>query len=188
MESEIVDIVNEENEVVGQGSRQELHEKGLWHRVVNVWFYNANGEVFFQKRSKIKNGSHVSLGFTVGGHVGARQTIMDAVLRETKEETGRDIVPEELTFHGVFDSELTHYTLPETARHKNFMYSFYFTGDASDLLVEEGQAEGFECWNIETVLSLPENERAVFGRLTFLPEVKEFLKEILTLSKEKASL
>lgn len=41
---EILDIVNENDEVMGQATRKEIHEKGLLHRVVEIWFFNKKEE------------------------------------------------------------------------------------------------------------------------------------------------
>lgn len=52
---ELLDIVNENDEVIGQATRGEIHAQGLLHRIIDIWFYNKNGEVLMQKRSLKKD-------------------------------------------------------------------------------------------------------------------------------------
>jgi isopentenyldiphosphate isomerase len=49
--SEILDIVNDNDEVIGQAERDEVHRIGLVCRLAYVCFYTAGGEVILQKRS-----------------------------------------------------------------------------------------------------------------------------------------
>ena len=53
-QTEIFDIVDECDEVIGSASREEVHRKGLKHRSVHLVF-NRKGEVLLQKRSMQKD-------------------------------------------------------------------------------------------------------------------------------------
>ena len=50
-ESEIFDIVNHNDEIVGSASRNEVHRMGLKHRSVHLLVFNKQGSVLLQKRS-----------------------------------------------------------------------------------------------------------------------------------------
>ena len=55
MQEDIFDVVNENDEVLEQRPRSEVHAEGLRHRAVHVLIFNDEGEVFMQKRSKTKD-------------------------------------------------------------------------------------------------------------------------------------
>jgi len=96
-EKRLLDVVNEKDEVIATKSRKEIHELGLLHRDVHVWFFDKEGNIFFQRK-----GVAVYLAglfsSTVGGHLNAGEEYLDAAVRETKEETGISIKKEELIF------------------------------------------------------------------------------------------
>ena len=52
--SEIFDIIDQNDNVIGQASREETHKKGLLHRVVDIFIFNSQGEILLQKRSEKK--------------------------------------------------------------------------------------------------------------------------------------
>ena len=72
--SEILDVVNENDEVIGQAERDEVHSKGLLCRLVYVRFYTTDGKVILQKRSASKKNDPGKLTTTVSGHVASGQT------------------------------------------------------------------------------------------------------------------
>lgn len=49
--SEVIDIVDERNEVVGQATMQQVYERRLNHRVAHVLLFNDRGEVFLVQTS-----------------------------------------------------------------------------------------------------------------------------------------
>ncbi|MCK5107656.1 MAG: NUDIX hydrolase, partial [Nanoarchaeota archaeon] len=49
---ELIDIVNEDNVIIGQAMKSEAHAKGLWHRLAVIWIYNSKGQILLQLRTK----------------------------------------------------------------------------------------------------------------------------------------
>ena len=91
---EKIDVLNELGEFTGKvATRDECHQKGLWHRHVGAWIMNEKGELLFQKRAPSKPINPNKWSRT-GGHVDAGENPIDAIQRETKEEIGVNI-PEE---------------------------------------------------------------------------------------------
>lgn len=84
---EYVDIVNENNKVIGKCSKEEAHQKGLLHRTVIAEVINLKGEWLLVQQAGHKQdaGQFVS---PVGGHVSAGETEEEALKRETWEEIG----------------------------------------------------------------------------------------------------
>jgi len=54
MSEEIFDVVDANDQVIGQQPRSEVHRLGLRHRAIHLLVFNAKGELFLQKRSMKK--------------------------------------------------------------------------------------------------------------------------------------
>lgn len=88
-EDELLDLVDEENRVVGQVLRKSVHgNPALHHRAVHVLVRNSAGCLFLQKRSEGKKIQPGKWDTSVGGHVEAGQSYEEAARREAAEELG----------------------------------------------------------------------------------------------------
>jgi len=85
---EILDIVNDADEVIGQAERQEIYDNGHCHRIVHVWVFNDIGELALQKRSKHCGFRPLHWGVSAAGHVSAGEDYDTSALRELEEEIG----------------------------------------------------------------------------------------------------
>ncbi len=88
---EFLDIVDEENEVVGAAPIDEIYSKRLNHRIVHVMIFNDKGEIFLQQRSAKKEFCPGHWVTSAGGHVQKGETYEQAAKREMKEELGINI-------------------------------------------------------------------------------------------------
>lgn len=104
MGDELIDVLNDRMEVVGQAPRSEAHAKGLWHRAFHCWIVSRDlsGESFvlFQLRSKDKDLVPNSLDISAAGHLRAGESPEDG-LRELEEELGVTVTGDKLDFLGV---------------------------------------------------------------------------------------
>ncbi|MCX8156189.1 MAG: NUDIX domain-containing protein [Verrucomicrobiae bacterium] len=88
MPNELLDVVDPNDEVVGQALRNEVHFQCLRHRAVHVLVFNRRGEIFLQKRSSRKD-QHPNLwDSSASGHVDAGEKYDHAAERELLEEIG----------------------------------------------------------------------------------------------------
>lgn len=85
---EILDIVDENDQVVGQAPRGEATARGLRHRCVFVEARDARGRLFVHRRTATKSVFPSHYDMFVGGVVGAGESYDDAALREAGEELG----------------------------------------------------------------------------------------------------
>ncbi|MFH1587046.1 MAG: NUDIX domain-containing protein [Candidatus Diapherotrites archaeon] len=88
---EIFDLVNENNEVIGQEERWKVHKKRLWHRAVYIFIFNKKGELLLQKRSMDSDTSAGLWTASASGHLGTEKDYLAAAKRELKEEIGIEI-------------------------------------------------------------------------------------------------
>jgi len=86
--TELFDVVDENDCVVGQASRSDVHRKKLLHRAVHILVADARGNVVLQKRSMAKDTCPGLLSTSCAGHVGAGETYDAAAVRELGEELG----------------------------------------------------------------------------------------------------
>lgn len=98
---ELFDVVTEDGEPTGIAKeRARVHQDGDWHRAVHVWFYGIDADgpfLLMNQRGKFKDTWPLALDATVGGHLGAGETVEDA-FREVHEEIGVHIDPVRFEF------------------------------------------------------------------------------------------
>jgi isopentenyldiphosphate isomerase len=145
--SEILDVVNDQDEIIGQAERDEVHRIGLVCRLTYVCFYTANREIILQKRSTTKKNDPGKLTTTVSGHVVSGQDYLEAAVRETLEETGVEIEANDLTAMGVVRADYVQGDYLSNAMRG--LFSYQFDGNVSDLKVEDGDGAGFVTLPIE---------------------------------------
>ena len=92
---ELWDLYNEHRELVGRDHiRGEEIPAGCFHLVVHVWIRNAKGEYLISQRSAHLR-SLPLMWECVGGSVLKGEDSLAGALRETKEEVGVSLSPEE---------------------------------------------------------------------------------------------
>ena len=85
---EMLDIVNDADEVVGQASRVEVHRKRLNHRATHILLFNSAQQVFVQLRSMTKDTNPGLWDTSAAGHVDAGESYEACAVRELQEELG----------------------------------------------------------------------------------------------------
>ncbi|MEK7136619.1 MAG: NUDIX domain-containing protein, partial [Patescibacteria group bacterium] len=95
---EKLNIVDENDEIIGEEARGKIHKEGLLHRETHVWFLTPNKELILQLRAKDKDTFPDMLDATVGGHVDLGMNYEDTALKEMEEETGIKAKMEDLKF------------------------------------------------------------------------------------------
>ncbi len=90
---EILTIVDEHDEIVGEAPRGEAYARGLRHRCVFIEVRDAQGRLFVHRRTPTKLVFPSRYDMFVGGVVGAGESYDDAALREAQEELGVQGLP-----------------------------------------------------------------------------------------------
>ena len=100
-------------------SKDYVHQNGLFHATVHVWFFDKSSSILMQKRSLIKETFPGYWDVSVAGHVQMNEGLIDAAIRETREEIGIDITSKSLNLltirkninefpNGIRDCEFQH--------------------------------------------------------------------------------
>ena len=79
---EMLEVVDENDNIVGLETRVNVHKDGLLHREIHIFFITPNGEIIFQHRAKDKDTYPDKLDATVGGHVDPGMSYEETAIKE----------------------------------------------------------------------------------------------------------
>lgn len=182
MADTMLDIVDENDEIIGQALRSQVHKQGLRHREINVWFITPNKEIIFQKRlPKPPSYPLPILDATAGGHVELGASYLETALQEISEETG--VMLNEGDLH-LFKNTKIDESFPGLGTINNVfrsIYAYNFLGKASNLKIEEGKGQGFIVVPVSELLNGAKELEKEFFIIPYLvgPEMMSFYKGIL---------
>ncbi|MGG2140050.1 NUDIX hydrolase YfcD [Symbiopectobacterium sp. RP] len=98
--TEWVDIVDENNDVIAQASRQQMRAQRLRHRATYIVVHDGMGKILVQRRTETKDFYPSWLDATAGGVVQTGEHMLESARREAEEELGIAGVP--FADHGLF--------------------------------------------------------------------------------------
>lgn len=156
-ETELLDIVDEDDRVLRAAPRRRVIDEYHIHRAVMFFVFDREGRVYVNQRSESKEiyPSYWSIGF--GGHVLAGESYDAAATREVQEETG--LLDRPLAI-GTFKKR----TADE--RENVTVYRVIASRDPDPYPEEIAQGE------FQTMAELSER----IGRLPFLPETPDLMR------------
>ncbi|WP_106793529.1 NUDIX domain-containing protein [Aquimarina sp. Aq78] len=106
MADELIDILHRTGEFTGEVKlKSEVHQLGLYHGSVHIWFFTDLGEIILQKRADDKDTYPGLWDISVAGHIGTGETPEDSAIREVKEEIGLSVSKNDLRFIGTYLAE-----------------------------------------------------------------------------------
>lgn len=85
---EVFDVVDENDRVQRQETRDKVHRENLLHRAVHVFVFNKRKELFLQKRSRLKDAHPGVWDSSAAGHLNAGEHYKTTAVRELEEELG----------------------------------------------------------------------------------------------------
>jgi len=90
MPEELFDIIDDNDNVIGQAARSDVHRSGLLHRGVHLLLFDREGRLLIQKRSADRKQYASLWDCSVSEHVKAGESYLEAAMRGAKEELGVD--------------------------------------------------------------------------------------------------
>ncbi len=88
MPEELFDIVDDQDHVIGQMARSEVHRRKLFHRAVSIFVFDSRGRLLLQQRSATKDEYPLCYTSSASGHVSAGEDYDETAPREMQEELG----------------------------------------------------------------------------------------------------
>ncbi len=88
MPEEMFDVVDEQDRVIEQRPRSEVHRLNLRHRAVSIFVFDSAGRLLLQQRSATKDEYPLRYTSSASGHVSAGETFDETAPREMQEELG----------------------------------------------------------------------------------------------------
>ena len=88
MVEEYLDVVDENDNVVGCERRDLIHRLGLLHRGTHVFLFNSEGQLLVQRRQGNCESWPLALDCSVSEHVKSGENFHDAAVRGLEEELG----------------------------------------------------------------------------------------------------
>ena len=178
---ELLEVVDNEDRVIGLEARGKIHQEGLLHREIHVWFLTPQGEIIFQHRAKDKDTYPDLLDATVGGHVEPGMSYEETAIKECLEETGLLIEEKDLVLLVKMPKKSFDEVTKKTNNTIRSQYAYLYTGPIDNLKIETGAGVGFEAWRIDDLPNLQESDKNKFIPLILNEDILTLFKE----AKEK---
>jgi len=161
---EFLDIVDENDKVVGKAPKPEIYEKKSMHRIVHILIFNSKGEMALQLRGKNLPFCPDHWSTSVGGHVSSGEECETAALREYEEELGKS-TPISFLFKDFYEDK---------RGLKKFLYTYKaeFEGPFENLSPREVQK--VEYFTIEDIKKMVEKGEKIHPELLFLLKTHYF--------------
>lgn len=174
---ELLDVVDEQDRVIGKATRDQVHKEGLLHREIHLWLYDKNGKVALERRSpKADMGANL-LNASVGGHLDLGEAYEAAAIRELQEEIGIKATMDEIIPIIKMRSKTT--DLATKKINNVFRQVFaYFLGELSVLKYNSEESAGFDYLPIEMLINLSNDQKGHFVQSLSQPIYIEVFKKI----------
>lgn len=173
---ELIDILDEDGNKTGRiETRTQVHEKGLWHRIIVVSIIDKNGHLLMQQRSLNKDSNPGKWDVSVAGHVSSGQTSIEAAVREVSEELGIKIDKKELKYILTYKNSRQ---IKENYMDKQ-IYDCYIVNkqeiDIKNIKIQESEVEQVKLCELSEFNKLVQDKK-VMNRKELYNEIKKYLK------------
>lgn len=175
---ELIDVLDENGNKTGEIlTREQIHKKGLCHRIVVIAIIDAKRNILMQQRSKNKAKNPEKWDLAAARHVSSGQTSTEAAIRETLEEVGIKINERELEHIFTYRNKEN----VEEDYIDNQIYDCYIVKrdkiDLKDIKMQESEVEQVKLCNLKEFNQIIENGNIV-ERDELYKKIIEYLKYI----------
>lgn len=89
---EVLDLVDENDQVIGSMTRKEVYAEGLRnYRVIHAFIVNSEGKLWIPRRVSTKKLYPDGLDYSIAGHVESGETYEEGLIKEAREEVNIDL-------------------------------------------------------------------------------------------------
>ena len=174
---EYIDIVDEAGRFTGRRAlKSEAHLNGWFHNTIHVWLYSQNGDILLSQRSAKKIIFPLLWDVSAAGHVDSGESILDAAMRETREELGLELSSRELKAVGVYK----HMSTYDSGRIMDFEFHHAhiapLNAELNELVLQEGEVDAVKLVTHQEFFELLKGSP---GNLHFVPSNAAYYKLIL---------
>lgn len=183
---EYIDIVTSEGEPTGNiALKSDAHKKGWYHNTIHLWLYTRESEILLQQRSHKKAIHPLLWDVSAAGHIDAGETFTEAALRETKEEIGLELKPNDLMKIGVerHESSYNNGAIQDNEFHQVFIAEL--KTEVKNLIPQSEEVEALK------LVSFKEFEALLKQSETnnhFIPTNKSYYRFVVKTIKEKLNV
>jgi isopentenyldiphosphate isomerase len=85
---EMVDVVDESNNVIGEAPRKGIHKTGKLHRAAHIFMFDSAGRLWIERRGQTADTNPGYYDSSAAGHVRKGETYEQGAQREALEELG----------------------------------------------------------------------------------------------------
>ncbi len=173
---ELIDVLNENGNKTGEIlTREQIHKKGLCHRIVVIAIIDQQGNILMQQRSKNKAKNPGKWDVAAAGHISSGQTSTEAAIRETLEEVGIKVNEEELEYILTYKNKES----VEEDYIDNQIYDCYIVKrdkiNLRNIKVQESEVEQVKLCKLKEFNQIIENGN-IMERDEFYKKIIEYLK------------
>ena len=161
--SEMRDVVDEDDNVIGMKSSAEVSKKNMLRRGVSVFVFNDKGEIFVHKRTPQKFNYPNTYDLAIRGGVKAGETYEEAAKRELEEEIGINNMELKFLFKAKYKNE----------KQNAFVYSYRIIHDGPFTLKKDELQDG-KFMSLNELKKLMEKEEFCKPALGFFEEYERF--------------
>ncbi len=168
--SELLFTVDDQNNPIEPCPRNEVHEKGYWHRNAHVWLVNDSQEILSHKRSMLKDSNPGKWESFFGGHFGPGVEYRDAAIKELGEELGLQVDDKNLLFYSIYKSE--------SMKEFQGIFVYSWNGVLSDLAIERDEIDEVKMFAWQDLYDkLIVYKDPGWSRMGYEKGILEFIKE-----------
>lgn len=158
---EIVDIVDNNNQIIGSITKDKAIQQGHYTRVVFIVLLNSKNELFLQQRKATKKTYPLYWSGSAAGHVQSGESYLDAAHRELQEELGVDTKLKEV---GMLTSEID-----------KEVTAFFIGHSEGPFTLEEAAIETAEYYSLERLAQETAHMKMTSYLEAVIPMVKQYI-------------
>lgn len=162
---EVLDVVDENNTVVGKAAKDEVLKKNLIHRGAVIFLFDSKHRIFIHQRTKNKRIYPNMWNMTLGGSVVSGESFPEAANREITEEVGVKDAKLQFLFYDRYQSILDNVIA--------CVYKLVYDGEI--VIQKEEVAKGF-------FVSLNELEN-LMRKEKFCPDAIQYFNKLRSIEK-----